>query len=363
MSIVKKGITLYSNLPTGGADEIAQLYLRDFKKNFITNIVSDSYLKPCNFLDYLYISLIRLPLIHKKIAEKMKSSDVLVSHHTWLTKSPYLLRYFSGKKIYICHEVPREFYDKEHIKNQSFKERVINFARLPIKYIDRKNLKSKSLIVIANSLLSKKLIDSVYQIQSVVIYPGINTAEFSRSDTPSKQNQVLSVGAINKLKRYDFLINVVSKVNLSIRPTLVLVGNGGETSYIQYLRKLAHLKGVDLKISVNASRAELVHEYLRSKVFLYAPISEPFGIVIEEAMASGLPLLVYKSGGGYVEILSSRNGFIMNSLNSEEWAEKLSSLLQNSSVSTKYSQYNLKYSNNFTDKKMTTTLIQKINSL
>jgi glycosyltransferase involved in cell wall biosynthesis len=205
-----------------------------------------------------------------------------------------------------------------HISIQTFKEKIINILRLPIKYIDKKNIKSKKLTVIVNSNFSKKNIDKIYGISSIVVYPGIDISEFSNKKI-QKKYQIISVGAINPLKGFDTIIKAIGHINKRIRPKLVLVGNGSADNYCNYLFKLAKVCKVDLKIKINISKSELKKEYASSKIFAYAPHNEPFGIVVQEAMASNLPIVVYGKGGGYTEIIDQKNGYIINDRSEKKW--------------------------------------------
>lgn len=346
MSIVKKNIAIYSNLPTGGARELYILNNLFLQKKSKVKIVSDQDIVPKNFLDYIRICLFYLPRVHKIIANNIsKNSDILVAHHSWLTKSPHVLRYFTKPKIYICQELMREYYDPKHIARQTMKERIINILRLPIKYIDKRNLKVLNLTVIVNSKFSKKVIDKCYQISSILVYPGVDTLLFQQDTNLKKNNQIISVGAINKLKGYEHVIRVISRINRNIRPKLVIVGNGSDQKYVLELRQLALNLEVILDLKINLSKPKLVKEYLKSKLFIYAPINEPFGIVVEEAMAAKLPLAVYKFGGGYMEILTNKNGLIFNSLNLSKWAYEIEKLLRDEKLQEKIGTYNFQYVN------------------
>lgn len=346
MSIVKNSIALFSNLPSGGASELARLNFTFFDRNANVTYLSDSEIKPRNILHYLYICIFKLPAIHMRLANKIsENSTCLVVYHSWLTKSPHILRYAQLPKIYICQETMREYYDSKHISNQTIRDKIVNLIRLPLKFIDKKNLQSSKVKIIANSQFSKSLIDKYYRVSSEVIYPGIDTRLFVKDSANIKKNQVLSVGAINKLKGYEFLINVLSEIEIGNRPTLVLVGNGVDKLYANKLERMANLKQVKLIVKVDISKAKLLNEYRASKVFMYAPINEPFGIVVLEAMASGLPLVVYKYGGGYTEILNENNGLIMDNLDSKKWAYKLENLLSNKKKINRYGNYNLQIVN------------------
>lgn len=258
----------------------------------------------------------------------------------------------------------REYFDPQHISTQNIKEKIINIIKLPIKYIDKQNLRSRHLTIIANSFFSKNMIDNYYGVSSKVIYPGIDTFAFKQNVSVKKKNQIISVGAINKLKGYEFILQVVSKINKSLRPKLVIVGNGADVKYLINLKELARKLNVSIDCKTNISKALLINEYLKSKLFIYAPINEPFGIVVEEAMAARLPLVVYKKGGGYIEILSENNGLIINNLNIEKWAKQVENLLGNQKLLEKYGKYNMSYVNkNYTAEIMNNNLWKIIQSI
>lgn len=347
-----KSLAIYSNLPSGGANEIQKLNIVFLKQRTAILTISDRDVHPKNLISYLYTCTILLPKLHRSLAASFTNkARTLIAYHSWLTKSPHILRYVSGPKVYVCQELMREYYDPIHIANQTFKERIVNLIRLPIKIIDRNNLKSKNLTVISNSNFSKKMIDQAYNVSSKVIYPGINTMLYESKMNVNKRNQIISVGAINKLKGYEFIIRVVSKIDSTHRPTLVIIGNGVDRQYLSKLQKLALHLDVEMKVYLNVTRKFLIMEYHRSKLFIYSPLNEPFGIVVEEAMASSLPLVVYRYGGGYSEILDDRNGLIIDNLNPEYWASSIENLMTNENLQTKYANYNSTYVRKYFDQK------------
>lgn len=348
MSTRKKNLAIYSNLPSGGALELAQQNFKYLKDRVAITYLSDSNVRPRHLLIYLLITIIKLPGIHKKLANSVSEKcGVLLAYHSWMTKSPYILRYFNGRKIYICHEPLREYVDRGHIAQQSIKEKLINLIRLPIKYIDKANLRSENTLVVVNSLYSKANIDKYYKVVSTVLYPGVDTSIYSHNRKVKKLNQIISVGSINRLKGYEFLVKVLSKIPIVYRPTLVVVGNGGDPRYISRILLLAKKLSVKLVVKTNISRSALVREYQQSKIFIYAPVNEPFGVVVLEAMSTGLPLLVSNEGGGYTEIISKQNGVIMSNLNIENWAKSCTDLLIDNNLMARFGNYNALYVRKF----------------
>lgn len=363
MSTNNLKIAVYENLPTGGAKSLYEENLKFLKNKYKIIQLKEIKISKYNLIKHMYYVLFKLPPIHKKLALQANKCDVMITYHSWITKSPHILRYTKIPKIYICHEPPREYYDEEQMKLQSFKERLINILRFPIKLIDRNNVISSSIKIATNSKFSKRIIASTYRKNSTVIYPGINIKEFSTIRVRKKRNQVISVGAINKLKRYDFLINVVGLIDRVERPELIIIGNGSNKDYLQSIKFLAKSREVILKVKININKADLIKEYQKSLCFLYAPVSEPFGIVVLEAMASGLPVVSYKCGGGYTEILNNKNGVLIDNLDEKYWADKIYKLLTDSNRMDCVSKGNLKYAKNYSREKMNMQLLKLIKSL
>ncbi len=349
-SIPERRILMYHCLPSGGAKKLYNLNAEYLKKYYKVNKRSLS-IQSNNFIQYLFNALIKVRKVEKRIATWANNKcDLAIVYHSWYVKSPYILRYLRIPSIYICHEVQREFHEHSHINQQSLKNKIINFLRLPIKYADLSNINNSRLMaIVCNSHNSRKRISNIYgsDLRLEVIYPGIDTSLY-RSSKPRSIN-LISVGSINSLKRQDFFVDVMSKLPNKTNITLTLVGNGGDQKYIDMIKKRASEKNIRVRILLNISSNDLINEYSRSYLYLYAPIDEPFGISVLEAMAAGLPIICYSKGGGYVEILRNHNnGAIIDSLNPNTWAIKVNEFILDKKRWKKVSETNRVYvKNNF----------------
>lgn len=366
-NVNKNIITIYENLPTGGAKFLYTSNINYLKQKYRLNLISDKKYstKILNLLQYLKYIIFDSFLIEKRLLNELRQSKIFVAYHSWVTKSTRLLRQKDVPEIYICHEVPREFYDKAYIKSFTFKEKVINILRIFVKNIDKINVeKNKKLVIVSNSNFSAKNILDVYGKSSTVIYPGIKIKEFGKYQPIDKRiSQLICVGSINKLKNQKEIINIVSKLKTKKLVRLMLIGNGGDINYIKQLKLLAIKNDVNLSIRTNVSRVNLIKEYKKSKIFLFNPMNEPFGIVVLEALRCGLPVILGNDGGGYNEIITEKNGYLIPPNSIDKWVNTINKLLVNDSLWEKISRYNYEYSSKFSDKNMNREMYRLIDKI
>lgn len=236
-----------------------------------------------------------LPKVHQRISNDIDNEkyDVAYVCPDLLTQAPYLLRYLKTPTVYFCTEPKREFY--EHIPRVSKRlTYLLTYVfRYPLKLIDRTNAAAAKVILV-NSFFSQSTVKKCYGRNAEVNYPGVDNSLFIDRKLP-RQNRVISVGALNLLKGHDFVIRAISLIPKKDRPVLQLVGNGGEDK--NFLISLAKTLEVPLEIMENSTDKNIVNYYNTAKVLAYAPLNEPFGLVILEAFACGLQVIGVEEGG------------------------------------------------------------------
>jgi glycosyltransferase involved in cell wall biosynthesis len=122
---------------------------------------------------------------------------------------------------------------------------------------------------------------------------------------------VLSVGRLIPRKGLDRLLQAValaSRQDHEIR--LLLAGSGPEEGR---LRRLAADLGVDLDLRGFVDQAALPAVYGEADVFAFPTFDDPFGIVVLEAAASGLPLVASERAGATPEFVrNGETGFVVD---------------------------------------------------
>ena len=137
---------------------------------------------------------------------------------------------------------------------------------------------------VANSRNVADRILQYYKRDSTVIYPPVNTDQFSVSS--GDDGYYLIVSALVPYKRVDLAVETFRKSG----EKLLIVGTGPEMSRLQ------SLASGNIEFLGWQSDAELTKLYGRCRALIFPGI-EDFGIVPLEAMASGKPVVAFGEGG------------------------------------------------------------------
>ena len=116
---------------------------------------------------------------------------------------------------------------------------------------------------------------------------------------------VLLVGRLAKEKNVGLVVSAYRAIQARTpRAKLVLVGDGP-------LRKALEEACPEAQFSGNRKGAELSAHYASADLFLFASVTETFGNVVTEAMASGLAVVSYDRAAAKEMIVSGENGLLV----------------------------------------------------
>lgn len=199
-----------------------------------------------------------------------------------------------------------------------------------------KVVKSLTTNHIAVSFTTKKdLIEAgVPQKNVSVIYNGVNLDTVGKTP-PNKQGfDILFVGRLIHQKNVKLLIETTNLVRKKIPDIKVgIIGNG--PNYNELKKRVGELK---LKRNIIflgfLDHLTDVYSYMKaSKIFILPSLLEGFGIVVVEANACGLPVIVIKNKwNAAVELITDgKNGFVTDN-NADLLAQKISCLLNDANL-------------------------------
>lgn len=135
---------------------------------------------------------------------------------------------------------------------------------------------------------------------------------------------VLAVGRFLKLKRYDVLIRAWKDMPDDCR--LFLIGGGEE--HMEYLQLTEELNVKNIEILDFVLPEKLIDYYLAADLFVHPSSTEVWGLVINEAMAKGCPVIATNHCVGAVELIRDGvEGYLTEVGNSEELHQKMLTVL------------------------------------
>ncbi len=291
------------------------------------------------------LDLLRLLAVQRRIAAEIDAGgyDVAFIHNCQYGQSPTVLRYLQTPAVYYCAEPPRQLYEPpvpRPYATLSALQRAGNLVDpLPALYrrvlscLDRANVRSADLVLV-NSAYSRESLYRAYGIFARVGYLGVDLDLF-RPLPLGKESFVLSVGALNPRKGFDFLLQSLALVPISQRPPLIIVSNFADPRERAYLQSLARELNVALDIRLMIPDEELVRLYNQAQLVLYAPVMEPFGFVPIEAIACGTPVIGVREGGIRETVMHEETG-LLTEREPRQFAEAIAALLDNEQLRARY---------------------------
>lgn len=140
---------------------------------------------------------------------------------------------------------------------------------------------------------------------------------------------IIFVGQLIKRKGVDNLIHAVNKLNKTI-PDIILfiVGNGPLRSELQEICKIS--KNHNVYFTGWIDEKEKVKYYSIADIFVLPTLFDVWGLVINEAMCCGLPVITTTTAGcSYDMIFNGENGFIVKPDDVNELAEAIKKAFEN----------------------------------
>jgi glycosyltransferase involved in cell wall biosynthesis len=159
-------------------------------------------------------------------------------------------------------------------------------------------------------------------LQSADLEP-IRAAAAQRREAPARSPlQLLAVGRLVRDKNYAGLIEAMAAAGLG--PELAELHIHGLGPLADELRERAEKAGVAVTFHEHSPPAALASAYANADLFVLASTYEPFGVVIREAVAAGLPLICSGRAGAVDDFaFEGRNALLVDPDTPAEIAQAL----------------------------------------
>lgn len=290
------------------------------------------------------------------IVSKMLDLKIIETYHTYI---PDFLIYLHPKNLLGLNKLEQAI--KESKLYESFIENVgrarvlrrfskdvarirkgINFVKAKEKRSEKINFQEKfgwdftriiynraDLVLTPSFALKRELEKNGVYVPVDVQSNGIEVKEFTVKEDYTLKNKILHIGRLGPEKNVDVLLKafaLIAKKNKEL--TFEIIGDGPER---KYLEKLAKRLRIDSQVVFRGflDRSIVIKEISESDLFVTASTIETQGLVILEAMASGLPVIGVDALAIPEAVIDSVNGFVVRPGDHRAIAEKFKVLLEN----------------------------------
>ena len=165
----------------------------------------------------------------------------------------------------------------------------------------------------------------------------VDNERFSNNERYNERTfDLMFSGQFTERKLPFLFAEIAKKVSEQIPGLKVLVlGNGPLKD--EFLGKFKNNK-INVEYAGFVDQSELPDHYASTRLLLFTTRLDPWGVVANEALASGTPVLVTPYAGVAGDLVKDGvNGYVL-SADSDVWAERVVELLQNSELWEKLSQ-------------------------
>jgi glycosyltransferase involved in cell wall biosynthesis len=283
----------------------------------------------------------------KRCASEIEAGDfdLLFANSSLSYSVPYIMQHLRMKKVLYLQEPCRFMYEARPIlpwvssAPEDLEVRLFGPRKLLADYPNLQTLRLQAKQewlnahacdrILVNSYFSRESVLRAYGVEAKVCYLGVDTTLF-RNLGLDRERFVVGLGSFDSVKGIDLAVKAVALLP-EPRPPLVWIANSGNEAYEKMIRELASSLGVELRVQLAVSDAELVATLNKAALLLYTSRLEPFGFAPLEANACGLPVVGIAEGGIRETVKNQVNGFLVDP-DAESVARAANQLLQDSAL-------------------------------
>lgn len=230
-----------------------------------------------------------------------------------------------------CHDNIRQF-EKWGLKTLSSKQKSVEYferRRLMKRYVQCDNqfiAISKDVQLYLASNLSKSLVNNIHLLPN-----GFNYEGFFQTVTSNLPDLVrlINVGNFIPKKNQEFLLEVQEQLNHEqINTELTFIGAG--TTFLE-LKEKTTTRGIH-NVRFLGKKDDIATFLKESSIYVHSALYEPFGLVILEAMAAGLPVVSLDGEGNRDIISDGENGFLIQQGDIETFVQRIKDLIKDNQL-------------------------------
>lgn len=214
------------------------------------------------------------------------------------------------------------------------------------------------LIALTPSVLDEYLKIGIYKEDVRIIPNGVNYDSFHGTNVSDraqivenldkKEKLILTVGRHHPIKGYDIIPEIASRlIEKKIKFKWLIVGSGYKNYKERHNLESLNIHAMEISTTENIDKFELpakklIELYKMSDIFVFPTRLETFGMVIVEAMASGVPIITTNAEGVRDIIQDMKNGIKVPIDDVDAFVKSIEELLTNDNLRNTLSQNGIK---------------------
>lgn len=262
----------------------------------------------------------------------------------WKYNIPIVFTYHTRYEQYLHYLPPydylqRHWDDNSNSKIRSLEKRVLYNGSEKLVIVHNRVFTNKCDLVLAPTNSMKEYLQDNGTMTNVKIIPtGLLEEDFIYDSHKAKEIRdrcisgkkylFCTVSRLEKEKNISFLLRGLAKLKENVGDCfrLLVIGDGSEKAQLEVE---ANMLGISDNIIFTGclDHDELANYYRACDGFLFASRSETQGIVLLEAMATGLPVVAVEASGVNDVVKDGFNGYL-SKLDIDQWEAKLTLLLE-----------------------------------
>ncbi len=259
----------------------------------------------------------------KKVVEEFKP-DIIHSHLFWSELMSRQVIFPGVKYVTHCHDNMAEL-NKFNIKTFFSKA---SFT----KYFERLWIMSKykkcnnHFIAISldtqnyfNHVLSNKLKKNIFLLNNAIDFETFKRPDNFKKNKENPVLRLINIGRFAEYKNQQFLLEVF-KILLKEIPNVEL-HFFGEGECFEKVKNNA--EKISNKIFLHGNVDDIPFQLWNADIYVHSAYYEPYGLVLLEAMAAGLPVIALDGKGNRDVIQQGENGYILYEQNAEKFADMI----------------------------------------
>jgi glycosyltransferase involved in cell wall biosynthesis len=280
--------------------------------SFNSNIIFHDLLLEGNFFQFF-------KSFSKGLKSKIKTiqPDIIVVCDNGL--KAYAIPFILKNKLPLILEMhSSKFIEEREIKKTIFTKLLSNFVSV----LKKNGIKKYDRFVVETSESI-----SEWKVKNAIVIPNplwFTTEKFSTLES----KKAIAVGRHTYEKGFDRMLQIWEKV-VAKHPDWILEIYGKSNENID-LRELAKSLDISNNIVFYEAVQDIDEKYLEASFYLMTSRFEGFGMVLIEAMASGLPCIAYDCPCGPRAIISQKeDGFLIENGNESDYVRAIETLIEN----------------------------------